>query len=163
MNEQTLREETPAPKISALEEHQAKLNMTNAFCDTAKSYVQISSAALALPLIFTEAIFGKNAVEQGLRLHRPGLLYAAWVCFLIAIGLGLAYQWASIRRVWDEFHKTYRTDENKNLPGYRETWWVLNFGNFNLASVWFGMTASFYMGAVFFTVFAASNLLWKSC
>lgn len=34
------------------EEFEAKLEMTKAFCDTAKGYVQISSAGLALPLLF---------------------------------------------------------------------------------------------------------------
>jgi hypothetical protein len=146
----------PVPQITAKEEHQAKLQMT--LCDTAKSYAQISSAALALPLLFRQAVFGKDAVVHGLPLHRPCLLYAAWFCFLVAIGFGLLYQWASIRRVWDQFHDTHRTPENASKPGYRKTRWVVNFGDFNLSAVWVTMTLSFYIGAIFFTVFAASNL-----
>src|SRR5258708_3009591 len=41
------------------EEFKAKLEMTKAFCDTAKGYVQISSAGLALPLLFQQAMLGK--------------------------------------------------------------------------------------------------------
>jgi hypothetical protein len=48
------------------EEFKAKLEMTKAFCDTAKGYVQISSAALALPLFFQEAMLGKVRSDNGL-------------------------------------------------------------------------------------------------
>lgn len=142
-------------QISAKDEFEAKLNLTKAFCETAKSYIQIGVAALALPLVFTQAVLGKNAAEEGLRsLQTPWLLYASWVCFLLTIGFGLLYQWMSIRRVWDDFHNTYRTPRNVSRPGYRQTWWVIDFRNFNLSGVWVGMTASFYVGAILFTVFA---------
>jgi hypothetical protein len=41
------------------DEFKAKLEMTKAFCDTAKGYAQISSAGLALPLLFQQAMLGK--------------------------------------------------------------------------------------------------------
>jgi len=47
------------------EEFKAKLEMTKAFSDTAKSYVQISSAALALPLLLNEALLGKSGSDNG--------------------------------------------------------------------------------------------------
>lgn len=71
------------------EEFKAKLEMTKAFCDTAKSYVQLSSAGLALPLLFTEAIFGKAESETGLLGSPLWELIASWGFFLIAIASGL--------------------------------------------------------------------------
>ena len=47
-------------------EFNAKLEMTKVFSDTAKSYVQISSAALVLPLLFREAMLGKSGSDSGL-------------------------------------------------------------------------------------------------
>jgi hypothetical protein len=145
--------------ITPLEEFDAKLKMTNAFCDTAKSYIQISSAALALPLLFAEAIAGKESVEHnGLHFHKTGFLYGAWFCFLVSIAFGLFYQWGAIRRVWDDFHNTYRTPQNASRPGYRRSWWVVSFAGLNLSGAWAMMTGSFYLGALLFTIFAAVNL-----
>jgi hypothetical protein len=49
------------------EEFKAKLEMTKAFCDTAKGYVQISSAGLALPLLFQQAMLGIQRTRISLR------------------------------------------------------------------------------------------------
>jgi hypothetical protein len=48
------------------EEFKAKLEMTKAFCDTAKSYVQISSVGVALPLLVWQAILGDTGAKKGL-------------------------------------------------------------------------------------------------
>ena len=107
------------------DELRLKLDVVKAFGETAKSYIQISSAALALPLLFTQAILGKNAAENGLRsVGVPLTLYGAWGAFLFSIGFGLIYQWSSIRRVWDELHEMQITDQNVNDPGFRRTSWV---------------------------------------
>ncbi len=86
------------PKYRKLgdEEFKAKLEMTKAFCDTAKSYVQISSAALALPLLFQEAMLGKIRSEKGLLGSCPRPLIVSWVFFLVAILCGLLYQWTAV-------------------------------------------------------------------
>src|SRR5258707_8441370 len=85
------------------------------------SYIQISSAALAIPLLFTQAIFGENAAKQGLRsVGVPYTVYGSLFCFVLAILAGLIYQWASVRRVWDDLHGMQRTPENAQKPGYRE-------------------------------------------
>lgn len=128
--------------------------MTKAFCDTAKNYVQISSAALALPLLFTQAMLGKSASDLGIR-HAPGSLVTAWILFGTTIVFGLTYKWLSVRRVWDQFHETYRTTKNAQRPGYRRTWWIIKLGDVNLAFFWFPMVCSFYAGIGFFIYFAA--------
>src|ERR1039458_7238012 len=44
-----------------------KLEIVKTFGETAKGYIQIASAGLALPLLFTETLFGKNRAEPDLR------------------------------------------------------------------------------------------------
>jgi hypothetical protein len=56
------------------EEFKAKLEMTKAFCDTAKSYVQISSAGVALPLVFRQAILGDTDAKRACLDRCPGPL-----------------------------------------------------------------------------------------
>src|ERR1700679_2292612 len=54
------------------EEFKAKLEMTRAFCDVAKGYVQIGSAALALPLLFRKLCWGRKEVPTAFWEHLPG-------------------------------------------------------------------------------------------
>lgn len=141
------------------EELKMRFDVVKAFGDTAKSYIQISSAALAIPLLFTQAIFGKNAAEQGLRsVGVPFTVYGSLFCFVLAILAGLIYQWASVRRVWDDLHEMQRTPENANKPGFRETWWVAHFPNFNLSIPYGLMVFFFFWGAALFAVFAIKIL-----
>src|ERR1035438_2513033 len=93
----------PAPVVPrarkfADEEFKAKLEMTKAFCDTAKSYVQISSAGVALPLLFRQAILGDADAKKGLLGSLPWSLEVSWVFFILSIVFGLVYQWLAMRR-----------------------------------------------------------------
>jgi hypothetical protein len=144
---------------SAEDELKARFEIVKSFVDTAKSYIQISSAGLALPLLFTQAIFGKSA-ENGLKNtgSTRGFLYGAWFCFLLAIGFGLIYQWLSVRRVWDDHHEMVKTDQNKDKPGIRFTVWVPHFPDLNLSIFYGGMVVFFFVGVVFFVWFAATIL-----
>jgi len=114
------------------EEFKSKLEITKAFCDTAKSYIQISAAALALPIVFTQALLGKEAAEKGIRaVGLPCSLVLSWISFLLAIGLGLAYQWLAIRALWDEIHRVQFTDERASQRGFRITGLIPQFRDFN--------------------------------
>jgi hypothetical protein len=145
--------------ITAADELKMRFDIVRAFGDTAKSYIQISSAALALPILFTQAILGKNAAENGLQsVGVPCALYGAWGCFLLAIGFGLIYQWSSVRRVWDDLHSMQRTDENAKEPGKRHTWWVVDLGKINLSAFYGGMMFFFFLGTFLFVCFAATLL-----
>jgi hypothetical protein len=146
--------------FTAGEELRIKFDIVKAFGDTAKSYIQISSAALALPILFTQAILGKNAAENGLRsVGVPSTLYGAWASFLLAIGFGLIYQWSSVRRLWDELHTMQRTDENVSKPGFRRSWWVVHFDKLNLSLFYGGMVMFFFAGILLFVFFASTLLL----
>jgi hypothetical protein len=141
------------------EEFKAKLEMTKAFCDTAKGCVQISSAGLALPLFFQEAMLGKVRGENGLLGSCPWELIASWALFLVAIACGLLYQWLSMRRLWDQYHMGNRTPENMHEPGYRVTPGVVKIDKLNLSWIWLGMMGAFYLGAVFFAIYAGTVIV----
>lgn len=118
--------------MSFTEELKSRADLIKAYCDTAKSYIQISAAALALPIVFTQAMFGKEAAEKGFRATGvPLSLVLAWISFLLTIGFGLLYQWLAIRLMWDDLCTTQITWENKAKPGYRTTSWVPQFGWLN--------------------------------
>ena len=77
---------------------------------------------------------------------------------VLAILAGLIYEWASVRRVGDDLHDMQRTPENEQKPGYRKTWWVTHFPNFNLSVPCGLMTFFFFCGVVLFAVFAVTVL-----
>ncbi len=108
------------------------------YSDTAKSYIQVASAALALPLILREALFGESEAKHGLiALGVPWQLTTSWVCFLFTILLGLLYQWLVVRRLWD----TYQNPNSRFQLIKRE--WIYG-----------PMLLLFYSGAFFFVWFA---------
>ncbi len=133
------------------DEFKAKLEMTKAFCDTAKSYVQISTAGLAVPLLLKQAVFAKDTGLAGLV---PWSLRITWGLFLVSISCGLLYQWLSMRRLWDQYHAGNRTLENMKEPGYRLTRFLPQTGSFNLSYAWLGITLGLFGGAVFFIIYA---------
>ena len=141
------------------DELKVRFDVVKAFGDTANSYIQISTAALAIPLLFTQAIFGENAAKQGLRsVGVPYTVYGSWFCFVVAIALGVLYRWASVRRVWDDLHNMQRTTENTDRPGFRIMSWVIHFPDFNLSILYGGMMFFFFFGALLFAVFAITVL-----
>jgi hypothetical protein len=145
--------------MSFTEEFKSRADLIKAYCDTAKSYIQISAAALALPIVFTQAMFGKEAAEKGFRATGvPLSLVLAWISFLLTIGFGLLYQWLAIRLMWDDLCTTQITWENKAKPGYRTTSWVPQFGWLNRSFLYGGMVLFFYLGAILFVWFAAHSL-----
>jgi hypothetical protein len=135
------------------EEFNAKLEMTKAFCDTAKSYVQIGSLGVALPLLFRQVMLGETDAKKALG-SLPWALGASWLFFLLSIAFGLIYQWLSMRRLWDQYHAGNWTPERANEPGYRTTSGILQTETMNLSWVWLGMTGSLFAGALFFAIYS---------
>ena len=145
--------------MSYTEEFKSRVDLMKAFCATAKTYIQISSAALALPILFTQAVLGKEVAESGFRAFGvPRSLALAWISFLLAIGFGLVYQWLAIRLMWDELHRAQITDRNITQPGFRTTWWVPPLQWLNRSFLYGCMLVFFYLGAFLFVVFAAHTL-----
>ena len=149
----------PPNRMSFTDELKSRMDLIKAYCETAKTYIQISSAALALPLVFNQAILGKEAAEKGLgAVGVPCSLVLAWISFLLAIGFGLAYQWLAIRLMWDELHRAQITDQNIAKPGFRTTWWVPQLRWLNRSILYGCMLGFFYLGAILCVVFAAHAL-----
>lgn len=143
-------------RMSYTEEFKSRVDLVNAFCETARTYIQISSAALALPILFTQTVLGKEAAERGLRgVGVPSSLILAWISFLLAIGFGLLYQWLAVRLMWDELHRAQITGQNLTQPGFRTTWWVPQFRWLNRSLPFACMLGFFYLGAILFVWFAA--------
>jgi hypothetical protein len=136
------------------EEFKANLEMTKAFCDTAKGYVQISAAGLAVPLILSQAIHGEGQGKTALA-DIPWSLLGCWAMFLVSICCGLLYQWLAVRRLWDQYHGGHRTIENMNEPGYRLSKGVMQTGSLNLSWIWMGMTLGLALGALSFVIYSA--------
>ena len=148
---------TPMPYS---EEFKARIEVTKAFCDSAKTYIQISSAALALPLLFTQAILGKQVAEEGLG-YVPYSLRVSWLFFALSILCATLYQWLATRRLWDELHLVHRTDQNASEPGYRRTWWIFQeeqLRHLNLSAIYGLMVLLFVLGGISFVVFAGGRI-----
>lgn len=146
-------------RMSYTDEFKSRMDLMRAFCDTAKTYIQISSAALALPLVFTQAILGKETAERGLRaVGVPSALILSWIFFFLAIVFGLVYQWLAIRLVWDELHRVQITEQKAAEPGFRTTWWVPQLRWLNRSIFYGGMVVFFLLGAFLFGAFAYCTL-----
>jgi hypothetical protein len=122
------------------------LDTMKAYIDTTKTYIQLSSGGLVLPLaIKTQVLnlFRSGGSYSGVVL---GLIIVSWVCFLVAIAAAALYQYAAVKFV--EYHQnrqaTYvsgplkRLIHSKNGPG-----------------VAYGvMFAAFYSGAILVVLYS---------
>jgi hypothetical protein len=137
-----------------------RLEVTKAYSEGAKGFVQLSSAALALPLVFTQAILGKRVADQGLHgIDRFSFwtLVLAWISFLLAILFGSLYQWLAPRRMWDDLH---RNPEHKARYGHLIQIWPKGhaFDGFDRSILYFLMIVCFCVGAVSFVLYANSAI-----
>jgi hypothetical protein len=107
------------------------------FIDNAKTYTQLSGAALALSITFVHEVVG---VVKDSPIPLDWSLAVSWLCFLIAIGSGVSYQYFAVKFL--EWKSNIRR-HHKSYPRLLiEHPWPL----YSL------MLVAFYAGAVFFTV-----------
>jgi ABC-type dipeptide/oligopeptide/nickel transport system permease component len=151
------------PVMTYADFFKSRMDVTKAFCETAKLYIQLSTAALALPLLFTQTIMGKDAADKGLQTTGAGAwtLAVAWLSFLLAVAFGSLYQWLVIRGMWNDLHyNKFHQAAYRGFfhSGFRNTAWVPQLNKHN-RSIWYGlMLGFFYLGAVFFVIYAANRL-----
>ena len=107
------------------------------FIDNAKTYTQLSGAALALSVTFVREVVG---VAKGSPIPLDWSLVVSWLCLLIAIGAGVSYQYFAVKFLeW----KSDLIRKHKSYPKLLiEHPWPL----------YLVMLITFYAGAVFFTV-----------
>ncbi len=108
------------------------------FCDNAKTYIQLSGAALALTMTFAHEILHIPAKDN----IANGWMIAMWVCFLIAIIVGAFYQYLAVKLLEDAIDWKYFQAWDRLPPGV----------------IYGVMLAAFYGGTIIFTVYAIIRL-----
>lgn len=107
------------------------------FIDNAKTYTQLSGAAIALSVTFIHEVVGV-AKESAIPLDWS--LVVSWVCFLISIGAGVSYQYFGVKFLeWKSGIKR----KHESYPKYliQHPWPLYSI-----------MLVTFYAAAIFFTV-----------
>jgi len=154
-NEQHPNASLLTQKMSYTDFFKSRTELVKAYCDTAKSYIQISSAALALPLLFRQAWLGEAGIRGGLQsIGVPWSLIMAWLSFLLAIACGLAYQWLIVRRLWDKLNDDHLTPDNAKEWGVAPAPGVPKFESLDRSYLYGGMVFCFYLGACLFVWFS---------
>ena len=108
------------------------------FSDNAKTYVQLSGAALALTLTFARQILHVPESQNIANRWMIGM----WVCFLVTILAGAFYQYLAVKLLERELGWQAVTVWNQIQPG----------------AIYGVMLASFYSGTVIFTIYAITHL-----
>ena len=113
------------------------------FIDNAKTYTQLSGAALALSITFIREVVG---VKEGDSIPPDWSLVTSWLCFLISIGAGVSYQYYAVKYL--ELKSELRR-EHQGFPTFlvQHPW-----------PMYLIMLITFYAGAIFFTVAAIIRL-----
>jgi hypothetical protein len=107
------------------------------FIDNAKTYTQLSGAAIALSVTFVHEVVG---VAKDSPIPLDWSLVVSWLCFLVAIGAGVSYQYFAVKFLeWKSNIKRHHESYPRRL--IEHPW--------PLYSV---MLVTFYAGAIFFTV-----------
>jgi len=119
------------------------------FIDNAKTYTQMSSAALALTITFVRDVLGLKADQP---VPRDGLLIAAWILLLIAAGAGGYYQYLGVKFLeWKSGLGALRSHPAWPELLIHHPW-----------PVYLLMLASFYAGMGLFAASAVRRLLMSS-
>jgi len=104
------------------------------YSDNAKTYIQLSGAALGLTLTFSDKILHLPSTAN----IATGWMIAVWLCFLFTIIAGAFYQFLVVKFLDKFLNWEYDTMWDWLQPGY----------------VYGLMLAAFYGGTVVFTIYA---------
>lgn len=130
--------DTPAANEERRPTFDRQQKVMGMFSDNAKTYIQISAAALALTLTFAHEILnipkGKSIVD--------GWMIVMWVCFLLTIISGAFYQYLAAKYMEATIDWEHSSAWNWLEPG----------------TIYGTMLAAFYLGSTIFTVYAIIRL-----
>ncbi|HET7234369.1 MAG TPA: hypothetical protein VFJ16_30425 [Longimicrobium sp.] len=127
-----------------------ELNIINAYIDTAKTFIQLSSAALILPLIIQTKLLGlREGAPLFIGIERWAV-FGSWIFFLIAIAAGATYQHYAVKFV--EYN--WRPDDTHVSSVQRPI--ILKHGPGIVYGV---MVSAFYLGAICIVVYSSKMLL----
>jgi uncharacterized membrane protein (DUF485 family) len=108
------------------------------YCDNAKTYIQLSGAALGLTLTFAHEILNIPK-DQNIA---DGWMISVWMLFLLAIIMGAFYQYKAVKLLEQEIDWQSSDIWSWVAPG----------------TVYGIMLAAFYGGATVFTIYAIVRL-----
>jgi hypothetical protein len=75
------------------------LEIIKAYIDSSKSFIQLSSAGLALPVVLHSQVLGLFRQTAGYNRLVLSFVLLSWLCFLASIAAGTLYQYAAIKSV----------------------------------------------------------------
>jgi uncharacterized membrane protein len=81
-------------------ERRAYLEIMGRYSETARSFGQLSMAALALPVIFLRQILG---LDEHARIPVDPLIVTTWIAFLVAILASQLYQYLAVKYLTAHF------------------------------------------------------------
>src|SRR5262245_43923899 len=115
-------------------EFDKEVKVMGLFIDNAKTYTQLSGAAIALSVTFVREVVG---VARDSPISLDWSLVVSWLCFLVAIGAGVSYQYFAVKFLeWKSTIKRHHVSYPRCLIEHP---WPL----YSL------MLVTFYAGAVF--------------
>ena len=125
------------------------LETMKAYIDTSKTFIQLSSGGLVLPLVIRTQVLNLFRSDGTYRPTALILICASWVCFLLAIGAAVLYQYAAVKFV--EYHENPKaTYVPRMLAGL-----IQRSG----PGVAYGvMVATFYVGAILAVLYSYAAL-----
>jgi hypothetical protein len=126
---------SPADRLATFERQQTIMKM---FSDNAKTYIQLSGAALALTLTFADKILHIPANDSIVN----GWTITIWSCFLITIIAGAFYQYLAVKLLDAWLDWDYENCWDWLQPGY----------------IYAIMLVAFYGGVIFFTIYGIVSL-----
>ena len=142
--DQSLREDRSDQVTDKDTKFDKECKVMGLFIDNAKTYTQLSGAALALSITFIREVIG---VKPGDSIPRDWSLISSWLCFLISIGAGVSYQYYAVKYL--ELKSELWEEQQRGFPAFlvEHPW-----------PTYLIMLVAFYAGAIFFTVAAIIRL-----
>lgn len=121
------------------------------YLDGAKSFVQLSSAGLALPVVLNSNVLGLFHIPSRFSYFQLTFICISWFCFLVAIVAGVLYQYAAVKFV------EYESDSRTYVPFVLKPF-VKGLG----PGLAYGtMVLAFFGGAVSVVVYSLATILPK--
>jgi hypothetical protein len=108
------------------------------YIDNAKSYIQIATGSLIIPITFHKQLLGQ---KDSTPFMPDNYLVCSWFAFAIAIGSGLFYQYLAVKRVETRVEKTHARFFDKRPQIF-----------------YFIMLVTFYIGTILFVISANCRL-----
>lgn len=125
------------------DEFEREFKVTGVFIDNAKTYVQLSSAALLLSITFLREILG---IPKEPKMPTDPWLILSWLSFLVAIVFGALYQYYAAKFL----------EWRSGLSRSHRSWpqWLVQ----HPWPPYGAMLVAFYFGGIFFTIAAVKRL-----